>query len=198
MTMASPAVFDFAPFDVFDRPFFYALSARAFDGDFVDQLLSWLETAAPWRLVETDFYEQFEFSFVDAELPQNIAALKERPLMDVLAAKAESLFGVKLSSRVDATAHRLVSGQRIRIHNDYIPAGETHRILIQLNRGWEDADGGFLLFFNSANPRDVHRVLPPFNNTAVAFAISPDSHHAVSVVNGGVRYTLVYSFYAEQ
>jgi hypothetical protein len=54
------------------------------------------------------------------------------------------------------------------------------------------------LFFNSPEPTDVHKVFRPANNSAVAFAISHDSYHAVTTIRGSERYTLVYSFYANR
>jgi Rps23 Pro-64 3,4-dihydroxylase Tpa1-like proline 4-hydroxylase len=198
MTTAHAGVLNFSPFEVFSEPFSYAVSERAFEDGVSADILAWLESEAPWELVETDFYEQFEFSILDAALPAWLAFLREKRFIDSLATKIRELFGVSLSGRVDATAHRLLPGQRIRIHNDFIPEAETHRLLIQMNRGWEDGDGGFLLFFNSQDPMDVHKVLRPIHNSAVAFAISPKSHHAVTTIHGGERYTLVYSFYAEK
>jgi Rps23 Pro-64 3,4-dihydroxylase Tpa1-like proline 4-hydroxylase len=198
MTTVRAGVLNFSPFEVYSEPFPYAVSARALDDRVSADILAWLESEAPWKLVETDFYEQFEFSFLDAVLPVELMFLKEQTFIDSLATEVRKLFGVKLAGNVDATAHRLLPGQRIRIHNDFIPKAETHRLLIQLNRGWEDGDGGFLLFFNSPDPADVHKVLRPIHNSAVAFTISPDSHHAVTTVHGSERYTLVYSFYAEK
>jgi hypothetical protein len=198
MTTAHAGVLNFSPFEVFSEPFSYAVSARTFDDGVSADILAWLESEAPWKLVETDFYEQFEFSFLDAVLPAGLTFLREQTFIDSLTTEIRKLFGVSLSDRVDATAHRLLPGQRIRIHNDFIPKAETHRLLIHLNRRWEGGNGGFLLFFNSPDPADVHKILRPVHNSAVAFAISPDSHHAVTTVHGGERYTLVYSFYAEK
>ena len=106
------------------------------------------------------------------------------------------MFSARLSEKIDCTVHKLVPGQRIRIHNDFIPGEETHRLLIQLNRGWHDDQGGFLMLFNSADPSDVHRVLSPSHDSVVGFAISESSNHAVSTIHGGERFTLVFSFYA--
>ena len=105
------------------------------------------------------------------------------------------MFGRRLRERIDCTAHKLVQGQTIRIHNDYIPGEETHRLLLQLNRGWRDAQGGYLMLFNSQDPSDVHRVFLPANDSVVGFAISERSNHAVSTVHGGERFTIVFSFY---
>jgi hypothetical protein len=58
--------------------------------------------------------------------------------------------------------------------------------------------GGFLLFFNRADPADVHRIFLPIHNSLVGFAISPDSNHAVSTIHDGERFTLVYSFYGNE
>lgn len=196
MTALHTGALNFSPFQIYIDPFSHAVSARAFDVDISGEILEWLETDAAWKLVETDFYEQYEFNFLDADLPLRLAFLRDQTFFDALADGIRKLFCVDLSSRVDATAHRLLAGQRIRIHNDYIPGGESHRLLIQLNRKWKDEDGGFLLFFSSPAPTDVSKILRPVHNSAVAFAISPDSHHGVTTIHGGERYTLVYSFYS--
>jgi Rps23 Pro-64 3,4-dihydroxylase Tpa1-like proline 4-hydroxylase len=191
-------VLDFSPFEVFSEPFPYAVSPRTFNNEISLEILKWLETEAPWKLVETDFYEQFEFSFDDACIPGHLMFLQAEKFLDALRAEVQKQLGIPLGRRIDVTAHRLVPGQRIRIHNDFLTGGETHRLLIQLNRGWRDEDGGFLLFFNSPEPADVHKVFRPVHNGAIAFSISPASHHAVTTIHGSERFTLVYSFYAER
>src|ERR1044071_2159456 len=181
--------------ETFSKPFPYFVSPTAF-GDEVDvEILNWLESDAPWELVETHFYEQYEFSFADALVPTHLSFLQEDFFLNELRTRIEGLFQATLSNRIDLTAHKLVPGQRIRIHNDFILGQETYRLLIQLNRCWTDGDGGFLLLFNSADPADVHKVFRPFHNSVVGLAITPNSHHAVSTVHGGERFTLVYSFY---
>jgi Rps23 Pro-64 3,4-dihydroxylase Tpa1-like proline 4-hydroxylase len=198
MTIDIAAELDFSPFEVFSEPFPYAVSSRAFRDDISFDILKWLETEASWKLVETDFYEQFEFSFADAHLPDRLAFLWEETFLVALRTEVQKRLGISLEGRVEASAHRLVPGQRIRIHNDFLLSGETHRLLIQLNRGWRNEHGGFLLFFNSPNPTDIHKVFRPVHNSGVAFAISSDSNHAVTTIHHSERYTLVYSFYAKR
>jgi hypothetical protein len=198
MIISAVEAIDYLPFVVFAKPFPYAVSPRFFIEAASATALEWLETEAPWQLVETNFYEQYEFSLINAHVPTSLAFLKDDMFLGSLREKVQTLFGVTLGERIDATAHRLTPEQRIRIHNDFLPGAETHRLLIQLNRGLEDKDGGFLLFFNSNDPEDVHKVFRPVHNSAVAFAISPDSNHAVTTVYGNERFTLVYSFYAEE
>jgi len=181
----------------FSRPFPYFHSPEAFTKDVSEEILNWLEFEARWKLVEANFYEQYEFSAADAELPARLSFLREDFFLSELKTRIQFLFRSTLSNRIDLTAHKLVPGQRIRIHNDFIPGQETHRLLIQLNRDWTDDNGGFLLLFNSSDPADVHKIFRPSHNSVVGLAITPKSHHAVSAIHHGERFTLVYSFYGD-
>ena len=71
-------------------------------------------------------------------------------------------------------------------------------MLVQLNRDWTDDNGGALLFFGSEDAGDVRKGFRPLHDSCVAFEISPKSHHAVTPVVQGERYTLVYSFYRDE
>jgi Rps23 Pro-64 3,4-dihydroxylase Tpa1-like proline 4-hydroxylase len=182
--------------EVFSQPFPYFTATQVFGDALSSSILDWLETEAPWKLVETDFYEQYEFSLYDALRPSHLEFITAPRFLEKLRSTTEHIFGVRLREKPDCTAHKLLPGQRIRIHNDFLPGQETHRVLVQLNRGWNEDQGGFLMFFNSEDPSDVHRVFPPVHNSVVGFAISPASNHAVSTIHGGGRFTLVFSFYA--
>jgi Rps23 Pro-64 3,4-dihydroxylase Tpa1-like proline 4-hydroxylase len=184
--------------EAFANPFHYIVSPEAFDPEAGCTILAWFESNAPWELVEADFYEQFEFSLWEAQLPTNLSFLREPTFLAVVKKRITELFGVDLGHRVEITAHKLVPGQRIRLHNDFILGAETHRLLIQLNRGWQDDNGGLLLFFNSADPADIHKIFLPVHNSAVGFAITPTSYHAVSTIYTAERFTLVYSFYEQK
>jgi len=184
--------------EAFANPFHYIVSPEAFDPEAGCTILAWFESNAPWELVEADFYEQFEFSLWEAQLPTNLSFLCEHAFLAAIKQRIAELFEVDLGHRVEITAHKLVPGQRIRLHNDFIPGAETHRLLIQLNRGWQDDNGGLLLFFNSADPADIHKIFLPVHNSAVGFAITPTSYHAVSTIYTAERFTLVYSFYEQK
>ena len=158
--------------------------------------LSWFEQAAPWRLTEESFYSQHEFDMRDVELPSDIAELASGTTLAGMRELVSELFHRRLRTAVDLTAHRLTAGQRIRIHDDYLDGGETHRLILQLNRGWTPGDGGHLLLFGGREPEDVRVVLAPRSKQALLFEISHRSHHAVSKVVRGERYSIVYSFHA--
>lgn len=196
MLSAEKQTIDFTELEVQTEPFDYFILPKAFEDKESLSILQWLETDVPWKLVEADFYTQYEFDFEDVSLPEELAFLYQRNFLDYLIRKFEDVFSTKLADQVDVTAHKLVEGHTIRLHNDFIPGQETHRLLIQLNHNWKDENSGFLLFFNSSDPKDIHRVIRPIHNSSVGFAISPRSNHAVSTIHNGERYTLVYSFYA--
>ncbi|MCV2371358.1 cyclophane-containing peptide 2OG-Fe(II) oxygenase YhhC [Roseateles oligotrophus] len=177
------------------QPFTYGVVPSALRNEDSLALLEWLEADAPWQLRVASFYEQFEFSILDAELPGHLQSLFCSESLAALKNCIENVFDADLDDRIDITVHKLVRGQRIRIHNDYIPGRETHRLLIQLNRGWQDSNGGALIFFNSQRADDIHRIFRPLHNTGVLFEISQNSLHAVSPIMDGERYTLVLSFY---
>jgi len=184
------------PTELVAAPFRYFLAQRCFDPAFEAELLAWLEHDVPWKLVETDFYQQFEFDLNHATVPARLLQLIAPAMLERLRDKMESALCTRVGPVAQVVAHRLDPGQRIAIHNDVREGGETHRLTVQLNRGLSDADGGFFMLFSSADPRDVHRILRPVSGSAIGFVISPVSHHAVSQLHGGVRYTLVYSFHA--
>lgn len=196
--MSTESLIHFSSLELFDKPFPYFTAAEGFGEPLSSTILGWLETEAPWTLVEADFYEQYEFTLLDIPLPPPLAFLSEPSFLKEIRLKVERTFEVRLSMRIDCTVHKLVHGQRIRIHNDFIPGEETHRLLIQLNRGWDDDQGGFLMLFNSEDPSDMHRVISPVHDSVVGFAISKDSNHAVSTIHGGERFTIVFSFFGEE
>jgi Rps23 Pro-64 3,4-dihydroxylase Tpa1-like proline 4-hydroxylase len=183
--------------ETFSSPFKFFASPVALRDDLSTRLLDWFETDAPWRLVETDFYEQYEFSLWDVNVPPQLLILLEPNFLGELKKRIGDLFVADLSDDVDVAAHKLVPGQRIRLHNDFISGERTYRLLIQLNRGCKDEDGGSLFLFNSSDPADIHRAFRPIHNSAIGFVVSPTSHHAVSAIHSGQRFTLVYSFYGK-
>lgn len=159
-----------------------------------DQVLLWLEEA-PWRLRVEEFYEQHEFSLLSVPPPPKLAALVSEATIGKLvnglrrALKIDQPLNV-----VDIAAHRLIAGQTIRVHNDFIGSEETHRLLLQFNRGWPVENGGLLMTFASERAEDVADAFVPLHGSAFAFEISPRSFHAVSTIRSGERFTLVYTF----
>ncbi|MDP9645455.1 cyclophane-containing peptide 2OG-Fe(II) oxygenase YhhC [Paraburkholderia caledonica] len=188
----------FASRSVFATPFPHFVVPNALGVENSLACLKWLETDAPWRLKIATFYQQYEFSLRDNLLPSTIQPFFSSSKVEALRECVAASFCTTLAPHCDITAHKLVPGQRIRIHNDYIVGRETHRVLIQLNSGWTDDNGGALLFFGSEDATDVRKAFRPLHDSCVAFEISPKSHHAVTPILQGERYTLVFSFYRDE
>jgi Rps23 Pro-64 3,4-dihydroxylase Tpa1-like proline 4-hydroxylase len=195
MSVAFDSSLGLSSVEIFSTPFDFFVAPQALKDDLSERVLEWFETKAPWTLVETDFYEQYEFSLWDVDVPSQLRVLLEPSFLSELKIKLGDLFEVELSKDIDVAAHKLIPGQRIRIHNDFISDLKTYRLLIQLNRDRKDEDGGLLLIFNSSDPVDIQKAFRPIHNSAIGFPVSHKSNHAVSTIHGGVRFTLVYSFY---
>ena len=175
-------------------PFAHAVTPKLLDDKTAAMVLDWFEDGAPWRLKSASFYEQYECNLHEAELPARIEPLTSPTFVTQLARHMLRPISDDQLELTEVNAHKLVGGQTIKIHNDYIDGAETHRVLVQLNRGWADANGGMLMLFGGPNADDVARMVRPTHASAMSFEISPASFHAVSTIHDGERYTLVYSF----
>ena len=192
-------IIDFPDHSLVETPFPHFICSSVLSKDASLHILSWLETAAPWKLIEQDFYEQYEFSLLapDIWLPSEVELLRSPEFLSLLKKKIGDIFSEQLSDNVDITAHKLIDGQSIRIHNDLLEGGPDYRFILQLNSKWTQECGGLLVLFGSENPEDVVKLIKPLHNTGIAFKISTSSHHAVSKIHSGHRYTIVYSFQVE-
>ncbi|MFC4595609.1 cyclophane-containing peptide 2OG-Fe(II) oxygenase YhhC [Sphingobium tyrosinilyticum] len=178
-------------------PFPHASIPAILSPDEAAAALSWLTFEAPWSLRTESFYEQYEFSLLDVEIPRELRDLIAPGFIDALRTFLQDRVGAPdRLDLVNASAHKLIPGQTIRLHNDFIGEEETHRVLIQLNDGWSAENGGILMLFNSHRPEDVASAYLPVHASGFAFEISPRSFHAVSTIRSGERFTLVYTFRA--
>ena len=183
--------------EVRQEPFPHTAVTELIANDLANATLCWMETCAPWSLRIACFYEQWEMHLDGKTLPISLAALVTPGTVTKLTNTMLRPLTADALQLVDVTAHKLVAGQTICIHNDYLEGQESHRVLIQLNRGWTDTQGGLLMLFGSARPADVRRAVRPLHRSGFAFTISPRSFHAVSTIVSGERFTLVYSFRAK-
>ena len=184
--------------EFYSNPFPHFHSMRALDPNVAFGILRWLETATTWELVEASLYEQYEFSLCDVIVPTHLSFLGDGTFASAILEQMSMTFNVPLMEKVEIVAHKMVPGQRIRIHNDCLEGGETHRMVIQLNSGWTSANGGVFVIFNSTEAENVHRIIAPLHNTAIGFAISANSLHAISTVYNSARFSLVFSFQSLQ
>lgn len=180
--------------DFKESPFPHFSTDVALDIHLADRLLSWLMECDFWSYTETSFYTQYEFSLLEVDLPEVLHQLRNPVFISKLAETFEKFFDAQNLELVGVTAHKLQDGYKMGVHNDFIGKEETHRLVIQLNEGWDENNGGYLMLFASKNPADVSSLIMPVHNTGLAFEISRNSYHAVSTVHKFDRYTLVYTF----
>jgi Rps23 Pro-64 3,4-dihydroxylase Tpa1-like proline 4-hydroxylase len=177
-----------------NSPFPHFAATSVLNNNLETKLYDWFQSTGEWNLVETDFYEQYEFSLLNINIPEDLKCLIEPDFLTVIENQFTQSFNLKGFKLVDVVAHKLVNSQHIGVHNDFIDEEETHRMLIQINPHWKEEHGGYLLLFNSADSKDMAKVVSPINNTAFGFEISKKSHHAVSKIYDFTRYTIVYTF----
>lgn len=201
-TEAMPSVEQvFWPFDLSDvqmqsSPFPFFGKERALSPDVGGALMEWFEGAPHWKPHAGGFYDLDDFSLLKARgLPERLQHLRSTETLSRLRSTVSALFGVELTEQVDVDALRMRPTDKVGIHTDYRPGRETHRLIFYVTPEWRPECGGILLFFEEPTHEGVRVGIPPVNLLAVGFEISQRSHHAVSPMTAGVRYSLVYSFY---
>jgi hypothetical protein len=149
----------------------------------------------PWRLSETDFYEQYEIPLLDCVAASLGPWLKHlrRVLLSFEFSRALSKIVGGSSLRVgDIACHRTIAGQQIGIHTDYSDNAEICRLTLHFNPNWHSADGGLFVVFAGRGPDSAVATYSPKHNTAMLFRISPNSFHAVTPVESArERYSMV-------
>lgn len=179
---------------VVKKPFPHFCIVSALQNNIETQLFEWFEQTEVWTLVKADFYEQYEINMLNVDLPAHLQFLLNDEANETIKEKYKVIFNIPSLDLVGLVAHKLVDGQKIGIHNDFINEEETHRLLIHINPGWKEENGGYLMLFGSDKVTDVSKVIHPANNSAFGFEISNHSHHAVSKIYDYIRYTLIYTF----
>lgn len=183
-------ILDFDDIVIENKPFNHFLVNSVLKHGLEIKLLDWLESTDNWDFTETDFYTQYEFSLLNVKIPKELFSLLDPQTINSI----KKQFNINSLELVGLTVHKLIDGYKMGVHNDFIGKDESHRFLIQINSGWIEDNGGYLMLFNSMNSEDVSKIIMPLNNTGFGFEISPKSYHAVSTVYNFSRYTLVYTF----
>ncbi|MFN6415680.1 MAG: cyclophane-containing peptide 2OG-Fe(II) oxygenase YhhC [Pseudomonadota bacterium] len=178
-----------------DLPFQHIQFSKIFTDEYALKLLDWLEKCVNWKLKITDFYQQFECNLTSCIVPKDIQYFREKFFLESLAHTIEKLFHTKVGIDINISATKMIEGQFVEIHNDYLSSESSHRLVIYLNEGWVGEQGGELVIFNSYDPGDIHEIILPSHNTAFAFKISEKSLHEVKSIISGQRFSLVYTFY---
>jgi hypothetical protein len=185
------------------EPFPHFSLRAVFDHETAQAILSCLEQDTPWDLESHSFYVHYGCATIVEHLSKNPSTLAASPEAITLIRKhLERIFHKSLTDKFNLVAHRMLPGHKIGVHNDH-PAGgtETHRFLVNFNRGFEDSYGGHLVLFRKEDLGedfgDDTVVLRPLHNAGMGMELSMQSYHYVDEIKAGERYSLVYSFWEE-
>src|ERR1700741_404254 len=136
-------------------PFPYFSLSSLFDETVARDILNWLEFDAPWSPVQRDFYTRCACVTVAQLTRGTPAEVVAAPItLEILRTHMEMHFDTRLSaSRIDILGQQLLPGHRIGIHNANPhgdPPTETHRLIVNFNRGFDDSNGGHMVLLDVA------------------------------------------------
>ena len=201
-TITAPALFAFPSVCVEEYPFRHFSIPDFCDENFASRLLHWFESGADWKSRRmANFYVYSDINLRTADLPDDLSFLVDDAYLSTLRRCVGQCFHTELKGYVDVTAHRLAAGDLIRAHSDWVTLRFTHRMLLQVNRGWKKGNGGVLGLLDrdpKTNGRPRVKSIVPHHRSGFAFEVSQKSFHRVTRVNEGERYTLIFSFYPPQ
>lgn len=146
----------------------------------------------PWVKKEASFYTQYE-SFVLPGDTHALADLYKPSFFFPFKEKLEKQLGVGLQNKLRLAAHKLVTADRIGVHNDYTDpelGEENFRFIFQFAQEKQLISGGELSFLASRYTKEILKQYHYGSNTGICFEITPHSFHCVAPVDGE-RHTLV-------
>ena len=113
------------PANLCTDPFIHTTARALFPYDLAALTLGWMENQAPWKLRIASFYEQWELHLDVNSVPLPLRAICDHTTIDGLSSvMLEPLTSARLAL-TEVTAHKLVAGQTIRVHNDHLDGEET-------------------------------------------------------------------------
>lgn len=174
-----------------------------FTSEIADELLKWIDDSSHYFVekVEKGFRKADTFDVSPNRIPESLKEAFNSQIIQQVKCKAEELFETSFCDECLLFVQRYREGYGTYVHNDYVSKENrlnkqffTHRLVVYLNHGWKEADGGLFGIFGSSNPDSLVTSYQPVHNSAVGFAIGQNSFHAVSKVNDGTRYNIQFNF----
>jgi hypothetical protein len=180
-----------------DDPFSHLFSASLLDPSTADGILAWLDREAEWELVAESFYNSWLCTNLRSAMRSAAGEFLAPDALLEAARGLEDRLGIELDPRhIKIGAHKYLAGQSVGVHTDAPVRGtETHRLVLHLTSSFDPAHGGCLEFFRRRDDETPVCAFPPLHNSAVAFELSDRSFHRVTHIAGGVRYSIVCSFW---
>lgn len=181
------------------QPFAHAVFETFFDSAIASDLLTYLESEAEWHADGGKFYRRKTIDLMaqrGLHARRTVGSVMSVETVNALRGYVETIFSCELSGRVEVLAQLMEVGDRIGPHTDEPRGGsETHRVVVNLNRGFENHYGGQLVLFTPHALPDSLVIVPPVHNSAVAMEFSTESWHYVEEIRASQRYSVIYSLW---
>ncbi|GHA18954.1 hypothetical protein GCM10008090_30790 [Arenicella chitinivorans] len=189
--------------DLVAHPFRHSTGIGVLPNNLVRDVLIWCREYPNWKhKTLPDFLSLYSNRPAQDEIPKSISWLFSDEAFFSALRHVQKVYDVELSSQIDIQFQKMSENDYVKIHSDHhSKKKQTHRFLIHFNEGWTEENGGYFMVFGDDNGTpnlSDNRTYLPLSNSVFTFEISEKSHHAVSKVLKGDRYTLMYSFRAKR
>ncbi|XP_049848998.1 prolyl 3-hydroxylase OGFOD1-like [Schistocerca gregaria] len=178
-----------------------AVLERFLDDEFLKLVSDELEEEK-WHSKNNDLYTFFQSNGLEQIERPNVQAAKNILYSREFRKLLQAVLGIRLSSKVDASASRYWSHCHLLCHDDEYQGRRVAFILYLVPEDWSPEDGGMLDLFevdeNGQPTKIIESILPRWNQF-VFFEVTPFSFHQVSEVLSTSKQRLAISgwFYGE-
>lgn len=155
-------------------------------------ILAAFEFETRWQRREEHFYTHSSIDLSQIKPSPVYTPLCGRERLSLLRMIIGKVFHTICSKEVRVWAHRLAPGDGIGIHNDNCES--EIRLVLQINRRWDPNFGGLSVLLSKKEKHTLEKIYVPKSNSAIAFATTKSSYHAVTEVMEGERFSVVYVF----
>lgn len=169
------------------------------DSDYAMKCAKDIEDLSTWKRHETDWFSQDDMHLDDNKieiLPQSLDNLAYVLLSEHFQKYIQAITGFHSLCQPSLVAHRMVAGDYVDVHNDFIPGGDIIRCILYFDPYvlLRKEPSGLFLALGSENVSDVIDIFQPIHNSLVIFEISPFSLHAVTKIEKGHRFSVILSY----
>lgn len=170
-----------------DRPVLHLHLEQPLPPDLADIVVAALDGATNWKRVSVARYD-YEVMAAISTLRGIMLDGRVAQLLALARDLAARELGITTETRARLCVHRYRTGMGASLHSDVGEPGV--RLLVFVASSREGCVGGDLLFAHRTSR--VVLPVPAAPNTGVLFATGPASLHAVTDMQAGERYTLVF------
>jgi hypothetical protein len=184
--------------EILRTPFPHATGDDILDEAAALESLCWLEQCNLWQLKKGDRHSYESTGHIERLISGGMGWIVGSEALGVIGEHLGRIFQRKMKpGTFQLEAHRMSAGQWIGPHNDApIEGRRTHRFVITLSRS--EVCGGELVLIGDKQAENVPAQICSRHNSAIALEFSQKSFHRVDEVKKGTRYSLVFSFWAQE